>query len=1516
MAPTKNSGSNPHHKRRDAPAGQSRGGAHAGPRHNGNGNGNGNGDRHATAAKRHHEDSRPGKHYTAPVASAAGGPGNVRAQQAVSKVASAKAASALEQRREALQQDGGAHLATKISRDLNRSVVTFKTKLLKLSYGTELDATFGLVPPTMTQHLGADISKLRSYIVRFQRGSPNHVLAFMKWYEWASFEAGKHGKYASNNHNNNGGDDEGEKVEEREPRTALGQVARDRKHIRALLTMCVRHNSTRRAEGVHALMNFLTNNCSGVAPCRTIEELKDAAPPSIAYAFSRLILGMATENFANVVLHCHALCEALKKCGAVTNQCLISIIDAELAMAARLRAAEQRMKQDRKKKADAAADDDTAGADVDPDELADPTVGERHQKTMACIFAIAALLCGHRDIKLAEASQLVKILSHCYVEHKGLRILTGNLILRLLRTVPAVLEDVHACEWLAHAHFKFEKLDYLRPEGIQLLIQFMVLTEAATLPDAARKAVPAPLRPYLSRDPLEPEVLESFSSALFRKEQVTACHPNVHPVWDQLMALIAQRATLGESLKTHIANFVNNVISPFRRGAVEVPRQDLFRKLVQSIGQLGLKAVDEEERELAIETVAAVGFGKRMAVGKASTPQELRAMSAEDLGMKARSLIAQYDHSLKDTAPTATKVRTWILRELRAILTVEHRTGVRATYGDDIARALFRYGFKRNGRSDYFNENKALYTLGELLARSADNRPGTLPGRERTRCTIPAHEFAEMLMTLEAQPYGTRFTSAIKHKGLRKAREALLAALAPDAPRSVLFYENGPVRVLMLLLFFVVSIDDPSHEVSVGLAEDSVGDLVTFYTSGTLAELDALYDVLMSFVMRPTAPMQVVPLMAALRPIAVGLMVKFARHVKSRAAIDMILQPLVDAYNTNERETRRQEKARKAAAAAAEEAAAEDDAAAAEGGDEDDVVGTEIDTDSEIDEESDEESDGDEEDAAAEVDEATDADEAEDNADEAAADGGEEDEESWASEGEDSTESEESNADERDADTKASPEYLKSLESMLGVDAAEAAAHFYPRDQENKEKSDVVRCITLASRLAAHLRTPLVVQVFQVLLAVLRENVKVNDDVVYTATKAAIELLHRSRNRYFGYWVRANSPTLLVLLADIQSYCRKLEKSLVDASKTNVEEGQETVKLHAQALSRMRKRLATTKRLALSTFHFIGYLAYKNHADEAVRVTLAEHYRVVYCDRGWDAKRGPEQLRADMFHYRHGFAWCFLDAIVSKYERLKHVDSAVRARAFMGACDAIRAMLPRLAGLPLELKERAAGVIKRFLQGTTLHEIYTQKHTMLYEYFGALKMTVEYNRRVELDLSWAATVVNEVTDDDALQITHATARVVARLESLMNLTERILNIKACVPRALLQKQHPTAWRRNKTRHRAVAERQRTKVETELLAVRNQEPTPQERVDKKFRRAAMRRDDRNERARLRQQRWDKLTAEEKGEARTKSKAKKQERIFINSERKRTLHERRDSAFKKWRTEKLQQAADDADPQDDA
>lgn len=50
--------------------------------------------------------------------------------------------------------------------------------------------------------------------------------------------------------------------------------------------------------------------------------------------------------------------------------------------------------------------------------------------------------------------------------------------------------------------------------------------------------------------------------------------------------------------------------------------------------------------------------------------------------------------------------------------------------------------------------------------------------------------------------------------------------------------------------------------------------------------------------------------------------------------------------------------------------------------------------------------------------------------------------------------------------------------------------HVYPNDTTNKTKSDVVRVIKLVTRVGLSLTSPLIVDIYQVLLAICRNTVK------------------------------------------------------------------------------------------------------------------------------------------------------------------------------------------------------------------------------------------------------------------------------------------------------------------------------------------------------------------------------------------------------------------------------------------
>ncbi|MDO6739519.1 hypothetical protein, partial [Wenyingzhuangia sp. 2_MG-2023] len=57
------------------------------------------------------------------------------------------------------------------------------------------------------------------------------------------------------------------------------------------------------------------------------------------------------------------------------------------------------------------------------------------------------------------------------IEHKGTRLLSANLLFRVLARAPAdTLEDRATRRWIAFTFFAVPELQYLRPEGVQLLL--------------------------------------------------------------------------------------------------------------------------------------------------------------------------------------------------------------------------------------------------------------------------------------------------------------------------------------------------------------------------------------------------------------------------------------------------------------------------------------------------------------------------------------------------------------------------------------------------------------------------------------------------------------------------------------------------------------------------------------------------------------------------------------------------------------------------------------------------------------------------------------------------------------------------------------------------------------------------------------------------------------------------------------------------------------------------------------
>lgn len=1441
------------------------------------------------------------------------------------------------------------HQRAKVVEDFELELGHIKEKLQNFNF-EGLDELFTFVPISFVAlHLPPEIAAFRSYITRFARGSSNSVVTFMKWVEWGFFVAGKGQKFggaekgATKYHKGvgKGGEEDGEEVaiadeeaaarEEGKAgakrkfsavRQAFADKVAERSHVRALLQMCQRHNSTKRKEGLHALVNHirarLPEDLSGVS---TYQELKDEVDHTVAYALSRIVLGMATENFAVVVLNCYAMYLVLKGT-AISARLVLSAIDEELNITARMKAMFSR--------ADKSADQLLNDPDFDPDEIADPTRGERNQRVAAALFTLLALIANHETkIKtLDEARRVLRYVCFCYVEHKGTRVLSGNAALKLLRIFPQLVTDASAWEALSFAFFRFPRTEYLRPEGVQILLHIINERAQGKLADApaGSKRVDIfeaqPLAAWRDVDPLEPRSLEKLVNPLFRREQVTACHPMVHPVWGDFLSMIRTRCAAGESLRAHLTNFLHNAITPFRRGNAEIPRKMLFSRLANDIGELALQHHDEEDRDELVRLLSkTVGFGK-VRTAKPTPIADLRRMPVEELGVKVRSLLRHYA-LIDDGEVSAATTRSWALKELRHCLAVEYTEGVEAPFVNDVVLAMLREGLYPTTKADSRSMNRCIYMFADVFSFTF-RKPGA---KTRLKCSL--NPSAIITAYLEAEEQGkTRFNTARDAKVFRKARNKIVEALDNDANRSLLFYEAEDMKILLTLLFVVLSVDDPKNEAAESFATSAVPDLCAAFQKGDMSTIPVVLDVMMSLCMRPNAPLHVMPLMVAIRRIAIGYLTRFARFIDTPESLEMVLGPLIEAFKTEERVAQRElaakrnKKGKKKGAAAEgdeedeESAEEEGDASDEEDASDDDEEDSESSSSSsDEEEEGDDEEESDEEDAAAAQDDESDGTEAdEEEGTEADEDGGAtssgnddesaDDEEEWEAEDDTTTKLDAGAAAELDEDLAgfveeeaATEQYLETLKAMAGgVDLAME----YPTDTDALEKADVLRSITICWKVGVQLRTPLVVHVFQVLLAVMRNNVKNTDEVVFNAARTGVECLMLSRNRFFGSFVEAQEIALLV--DDIQSYCRKMERTMAAGM------NKETHSV-AKEGARIKHRMGQLKTLAVSVLSYVTFLAYKNGADDEVKELLAQKFAAIYYGRGW-RKEALNGLKRDMYHFRHAFAWCFLPAIVAKMDRMRAVDDVMRAHTFRGCCLLLKSFLSRFTGLPVDLKESAAAAIRSFVSLMPLDEIYDIKHTFLFEYFELVKMCLKYNTKVGLDENVARALVNEVTDADELQVTKATIRQIASMERMLQMTARIVNTKHPVSYQTIQKQHPTEWRKKKSAFYKRAAEKRLKVVKQVLATRNHDPTDFERAQKRKRREGLREVDREERKVLREQRLRSLTKEEKSERRKRLKAAKQERVAKNKQRKHLLHELRQKSFKRWREAKLADAAADA------
>jgi hypothetical protein len=1049
--------------------------------------------------------------------------------------------------------------------------------------------------------------------------------------------------------------------------------------------------------------------------------------------------------------------------------------------------------------------------------------------------------------------------------------------------------------------------------------------EVATT-DGVVAALPEALRPLVAMDPLEPAALEQIAVALFRRDQVTAHHPIIHPVFEVLLRCIQDRCAHGESLKEHASNFLHNVVLPFRRGIVDAPRTALVRDLIRRVGRMALLSSDEQDRASLIDVAnRTVGFGASGSVGKASDPGTLRRMPVAELVEKIGSLVRQLQSLAKQ--PRVGRVRTWILRELKACAAVPQFSTVDSSYVSQIADACFDYGLTFcKGASDAFNQNKALYVFAELLY-SSTKRPIAATQNKLRPVYKPAHAaLVQRLLGLEAQRVA-RFYSAVgaPTKGsIAAARKSIADLLTQDGAverRSVMFFATKPtLDALLLLLFVTISIDDPENDFVASLAESVVPDLVHFARAGTLDNLPVLYDVLMALSVRDATPMQVLPLALYIRRLALDLMVYYARFIKDRATLDMVLSPLIDAFNTDAHEAQRRmeleaRRAKDASGLAADLQPVLDADAAAQAPQDESDDATEEDADEAT-----------EEDEATDADDGTEADEESEGEDGSSDDGSASsedekddeasDDEEWAKEGEDEKPTEEyierlkrilkgSKVAAALADDEAASGATDGATAPTGITAGLSIQHVYPPAASNKDKTDVNQAISTVQRVCQSVRNPIIIRAFQVLLAVMRENVKAHDDVVFDAAVAAVESMLVSRNRYFGHFVEGDSPVLLSFLRDVVGYIRRQEDKLVSKKKDEDKGNRNIAELGAM----VRRRMMKLKRLALTTMHFIGYLAYKNHAPASTRVTLLEHYRTLLMDRGWEEKQLLGGIKRDMFHFRHAFAWCYLDAAVEKFTAVRYINAPRRARYYVGVAHLLTAFMPRMGRLPLELKQRASATITGFLKAVPFRELYAMKNTLLYEFCKTLQFAAEYKKYTDLDAEWARAAANEIVDADELRTSSATLRALAKLERALQMAERAVNVKHAEPVQQLHKQSFAGAAEQALRGRAKAKFYREARQTEnaalqeILRKRNRERTHEEVVETKKRRMELRAAANAEKDAVKKASWDALTADEKDEARGRRDAAKQKRIARNREHRREQLQRRNESLTAWRDKKL-------------
>jgi hypothetical protein len=1148
-----------------------------------------------------------------------------------------------------------------------------------------------------------------------------------------------------------------------------------------------------------------------------------------------------------------------------------------------------------------------------------------------------AIVASGRKLAADDVTSIVQFLTFAYVEHKGNRVLTANILFNLVERVGvACIESPAVWKWIQFAFFRFPRIEYFRPEGIQLAIMLMNHRGPETAPTQKIAAVPAdsPLGLIFAEDSLEPSTIEQLANGLFRREQVTQNHPMVHPVWDNILEIVKRRCNEGESLKAHVSNIVHLYIAPYRRGNVEEPRRVLFQSLVEKIGHLALQNTDEVERMETVDIASrTVGFGK-IKVAKPSDPATLRLLSEIELGEKVMSLLRQYV-LITDRTPSASTLRTWALRELRSCLATPVHDGIETPYVDNATLQLLDFAFfnpKGYPSRDEINKNRAVYLFADVFSYSFPTKAGKCA---RPHSRVSATAVVQKYLEAEAANR-SRFTTAINHAPFKEARAMIEDILLRDTdiptadgkkrerhPASVLFYNSKDIKTLFALLFVVVSVDDPQNDQAQALVSSVIPDLVTFYNQGTIETVQLFYDAIMALIMRTHCPLHVMPIMIYVRRIAISFLYKFARYVNDRETMELVLAPLVDAYNTNDRELVRIMKEEHAAAKAAgadgtvteepkkkvrgekkKPAAAEEEDGTDADEENESSDNSELATDEEGDESSgDEATDADEEDDEEADDENSNDEEAADEAqeedeeadDESSADDASSEDDS-AEEGEEMDEMDselESWADE--ADEVPTQAYFDTLRTMVGdVDLGFA----YPKEDQSREKADIVRAITIATRVTLGMKSPAIIHSLQVLLAVLRNNVKVQDNVIFIAAKSSIELILRSQNRFFGNFVSVDE--LYQLLGDIQSYCRKAERALILASKGKSQDGG---KMRFAGL--VTKRLGQVKAAALSVLHYVAFLAQKNGASEEVREAIARFYKAIFFDKGWKEKIAMGQTRNDAYHFRHAFAWVFVPAAVEKFSELANSEGFPRAKSFTGTCKLIEAFLPRMAGLPATLKRSSGAAITKFLTILPPKALFDMKHTSMFEFAHLVKMVIEYNSKVGAPEDIFKKIANAMIDDDEIQMSSATIRSLDRVEKLLGMVPRARHTKPATPVKVLYSQFLTKWRDAKSNFYRKAKAAKRKTVRNLLAYRNNELTDGERATKRRRKEDLKSKDEEARMALREERRRNMSTEEKKERRKKMLQAKQERIAKNKSRRRRVHEQREKQFQRWREAKLQE-----------